>query len=146
MPDFLERFHDTVGPDGKNAFTPSRSGTIVGLLSIGTLIGSISAGPIADFVGRRLSIVIWNSIFCVGVIVQICTIDKWYQIAIGRWVAGLGVGGLSCLTPLYMSETAPRAVRGSMVGCYQLFITLGKITYPEGGYDHRWHHISECVS
>ncbi|KAF2720792.1 hypothetical protein K431DRAFT_225673 [Polychaeton citri CBS 116435] len=125
MPDFLRRFHNTTNEDGSPAFTPARSGTIVGLLSIGTLIGAIIAGPIADFLGRRISIVIWDTVFCIGVIVQITTVDKWYQIAIGRWVAGLGVGGLSCLTPLYMSETAPRTIRGSMVGCYQLFITLG---------------------
>jgi MFS transporter, SP family, sugar:H+ symporter len=64
-------------------------------------------------------------VFCVGVIVQIATIDQWYQIAIGRWVAGLGVGGLSVLTPMYMSETAPKQLRGALVSCYQLFITLG---------------------
>ncbi|KAF1987900.1 putative MFS monosaccharide transporter [Aulographum hederae CBS 113979] len=124
MPDFLDNFADTT-KDGKPAFSNSRSGTIVGLLSIGTLIGALAAGPIADRIGRRFSIIFWNIIFCVGVIVQIATTTKWYQIAIGRWVAGLGVGGLSVLTPLYMSETAPRQVRGALVSCYQLFITLG---------------------
>lgn len=49
----------------------------------------------------------------------------WYQVALGRWVAGLGVGALSVMTPMYMSETGPRQIRGSMVSCYQLFITLG---------------------
>jgi len=58
-------------------------------------------------------------------IVQIATMNHWYQIAIGRWVAGLGVGALSVLTPMYQSETAPRQVRGALVSCYQLFITLG---------------------
>jgi SP family sugar:H+ symporter-like MFS transporter len=72
-----------------------------------------------------MSIVFWNLIFCVGVIVQITTSNTWYQVAIGRWVAGLGVGGLSVLTPMYQSETAPRYVRGALVSCYQLFITLG---------------------
>jgi MFS transporter, SP family, sugar:H+ symporter len=63
-------------------------------LSIGTLVGAIAAAPIADKAGRRYSIVFWNIIFCVGVIVQIVTTHRWYQIAIGRWVAGLGVGAL----------------------------------------------------
>jgi SP family sugar:H+ symporter-like MFS transporter len=92
------------------------------------LIGAIVAAPIADKFGRRLSIVFWNIIFCVGVVVQIATTTTWYQIAIGRWVAGLGVGGLSVLTPMYQSETAPRYVRGALVSCYQLFITLGIFT------------------
>jgi SP family sugar:H+ symporter-like MFS transporter len=97
-------------------------------LSIGTLLGALIAAPIADHFGRKLSIVFWTIIFCVGVIVQIATTTKWYQIALGRWVAGLGVGGLSVLTPMYQSETAPRYVRGALVSCYQLFITLGIFT------------------
>lgn len=125
MDDFLYRFGDTTDADGNPAFTKVRSGTIVGLLSIGTLIGAIVGAPIADAFGRKLAIVFWNIIFCVGVVVQMTTLTTWYQIALGRWVAGLGVGALSVLTPMYQSETAPRQIRGSMVSCYQLFITLG---------------------
>ncbi|OAG07169.1 general substrate transporter [Paraphaeosphaeria sporulosa] len=129
MPDFLDRFSDTTDPQtGDPAFTHGRSGTIVGLLSIGTLIGALIAAPVADKFGRKYSICFWNIIFCVGVIVQVATTTTWYQIAIGRWVAGLGVGGLSVLTPMYQSETAPRYVRGALVSCYQLFITLGIFT------------------
>jgi SP family sugar:H+ symporter-like MFS transporter len=91
-------------------------------------MGALIAAPIADTFGRKYSIVFWNIIFCVGVIVQITTTNTWYQISLGRWVAGLGVGGLSVLTPMYMSETAPRYVRGALVSCYQLFITLGIFT------------------
>ena len=126
MDDFLGRFGDTKDPDsGKAAFSKVRSGTIVGLLSIGTLIGAIVGAPIADAFGRKLAIVFWNIIFCVGVVIQMTTLKTWYQVALGRWVAGLGVGALSVLTPMYQSETAPRQIRGSMVSCYQLFITLG---------------------
>lgn len=89
------------------------------------MLGALIAAPIADQFGRKYSITFWNIIFCAGVIVQIATTNKWYQIAIGRWVAGLGVGGLSVLTPMYQSEIAPRYVRGALVSCYQLFITLG---------------------
>ncbi|KAK5127371.1 hypothetical protein LTR85_006710 [Meristemomyces frigidus] len=120
MQNFLDRF----GTNG--TFSNVRSGTIVGLLSIGTLIGALLSAPIADVFGRRWCIVVWNIVFCIGVIVQICTFDDtWYQIALGRWVAGFGVGGLSVLTPMYQSETAPRQIRGALVSTYQLFITLG---------------------
>jgi SP family sugar:H+ symporter-like MFS transporter len=88
-------------------------------------MGAIVAAPISDKFGRKWTIVFWNIIFCVGVIVQITTTTVWYQVSLGRWVAGLGVGGLSVLTPMYQSETAPRYIRGALVSCYQLFITLG---------------------
>lgn len=123
MDNFLSRFGNE--PGNPAAFSNVRSGTIVGLLSIGTLIGALCSAPIADIFGRRVCIVVWNIVFCIGVIVQITTENKWYQIAIGRWVAGLGVGGLSVLTPMYQSETAPRQLRGALVSTYQLFITLG---------------------
>jgi SP family sugar:H+ symporter-like MFS transporter len=74
----------------------------VAMLSIGTLIGAIVAAPIADGIGRKYAIVFWNIVFCVGMIVQIATTTTWYQIAIGRWVAGLGVGGLRYLRILFL--------------------------------------------
>lgn len=79
------------------------------------MIGSLIAAPIADRIGRKLSISLWSVIHIVGIIVQIATDSKWYQVALGRWVAGLGVGALSTLVPMYQSESAPRQVRGAMV-------------------------------
>ena len=39
---------------------------------------------------------------------------------VGRFVAGLGVGGASMVVPLYISENAPRGIRGGLTGLYQL--------------------------
>jgi SP family sugar:H+ symporter-like MFS transporter len=94
-------------------------------LSIGTMIGALVAAPIADRIGRKLSISFWALVHIVGIIVQIATSDKWYQIALGRWVAGLGVGALSSVVPMYQSESAPRQVRGAMVSAFQLFVAFG---------------------
>lgn len=44
-------------------------------------------------------------VFIVGVIIQITAFHAWYQIAIGRFIAGLGVGALSAAVPLYQAET-----------------------------------------
>ena len=42
-----------------------------------------------------------------------------------RFVNGVGVGTASAVTPLYISENAPRAIRGMLTGLYQLFIVTG---------------------
>jgi len=47
------------------------------------------------------------------------------SVYVGRFIAGLGVGAASMVTPLYISENAPRAIRGALTGIYQLFITGG---------------------
>jgi SP family sugar:H+ symporter-like MFS transporter len=100
MQDFVRRFGQKHS-DGTYYFSNVRSGLIVALLSIGTLFGALVAAPIADRIGRKYSIAWWCMIVNVGVVVQISSTDKWYQVMMGRFVAGLGVGALSLLVPMY---------------------------------------------
>lgn len=125
MSNYLERYGE-LNADGSYAFSTVRSGLIVGLLSIGTMIGALVGAPVADMLGRKWSITLWCMILNVGLIVQISSPDgHWYQMVVGRWVTGLGVGGCSLLVPMYQGESAPRHIRGAMISCYQLFVTLG---------------------
>jgi SP family sugar:H+ symporter-like MFS transporter len=124
MPDFLQRFGQRHS-NGEYYFSNVRSGLIVAMLSIGTLIGALVASPIADYIGRRNSMSFWTLILAVGLIVQISAVHHWYQVMMGRWVSGLGVGALSMLVPMYQAETGPRHIRGALISTYQLFITIG---------------------
>ena len=125
MQNFLRNFADHRNP---LAFSNVRSGLIVGLLSIGTLFGALVAGPIGNSrsLGRKYSICLWCGVFSVGVVVQIAALyPRWYQVMIGRIISGFGIGALSTLVPAYQSESSPTHVRGAIVCCYQLFITIG---------------------
>jgi MFS family permease len=50
---------------------------------------------------------------------------NWAAFVVGRVIAGLGVGLISCLSPMYQSETSPQAWRGLVMGLYQWSITIG---------------------
>lgn len=145
MPDFLDRFGMT-NASGERVFSVVRSGLIVSLLSIGTLIGALTAAPVADRIGRKYSISFWNCIIAIGFIIQISANRDWVQIMMGRFVAGLGVGALSLLVPMYQAETSPPWIRGAMVCTYQLFITFGIFLAACFNYGTVTHHPNSSAS
>lgn len=100
------------------------SSIIVAILSAGTILGSFLAAPIGDFFGRRRSLVIAVMVFCIGAILQVCA-DSIPLLLVGRCLAGVGVGAISVLVPMYQSEMAPKWIRGTLVCAYQLSITVG---------------------
>ncbi len=94
------------------------------MLSVGTFCGALSGAPIGDRIGRRLGLVVACIIFSAGAIMQTAATAIPLFTA-GRAVAGAGVGLISSLIPLYQGETAPAYLRGTLIGSYQLFITIG---------------------
>ena len=111
---------------GPNGFAlPSwKKSLIVSILSAGTFFGALIAGDIADFTGRRTTVIIGCIIFIIGVILQTASSALGLLVA-GRLVAGFGVGFVSAIIILYMSEISPKKVRGAIVSGYQFCITIG---------------------
>lgn len=112
--------------DEKAYFTlPSwKKSLITSILSAGTFFGALIAGDLADFIGRRITIIAGCFIFIVGVILQTASSSLGLLVA-GRLIAGFGVGFVSAIIILYMSEIAPKKVRGAIVSGYQFCITIG---------------------
>lgn len=126
--------------------TPSASSAIVSILSAGTFFGALLSPALADTIGRRLALITSTFVFILGVILQTVATAVPLFLA-GRFFAGFGVGLISALSkptssqevldfkntdhlflltvPLYQSETAPRWIRGAIVGAYQFAITIG---------------------
>ena len=120
MPFWLKTF----STDHGNSITTRQSSEIVALLSAGTFFGSLTSAPLADAVGRRLGLVYSCFVFMFGVILQTAASAIPLFVA-GRFFAGFGVGLVSAIVPLYQSETSPKWIRGTIVGAYQLAITIG---------------------
>lgn len=99
--------HAVEGPDA-TAISSSNQSLIVSILSCGTFFGAIIAGDLADFIGRKWTVIIGCGIYIVGVVIQMITgpsnSDPLGVIVAGRLVAGLGVGFESAIVILYMSE------------------------------------------
>lgn len=101
MKSFVDTFGQVDPTTGEMAITSATSSLVVSILSAGTFFGALSAGPLGDILGRR-----WGLIFAVfivfnlGIILQMASSSIPLFVA-GRFFAGLGVGMMSALVPLY---------------------------------------------
>ncbi|KAJ5471247.1 hypothetical protein N7530_008604 [Penicillium desertorum] len=115
--------HEFFGEDA-TSIPASRKSLIVSILSAGTFFGALIAGDLADWFGRRITIISGCAIFIVGVVLQTASASVGLLVA-GRLISGFGIGFVSAIIILYMSEIAPRKVRGAIVSGYQFCITIG---------------------
>lgn len=69
------------------------------ILSAGTFFGAIIAGDLADFIGRRMTIIVGCAVFCVGGILETASTGLNVMVA-GRLIAGFGVGFISAIVIL----------------------------------------------
>lgn len=98
---------------------------IVSTLQCGCFAGALIASYVADRLGRRKALLIAAVVVTIGCIFQAAADGHIALMYVGRLIAEFGVGKASMVTPLYISENAPRAIRGGLTGIYQLFIATG---------------------
>ncbi|MBR5403446.1 MAG: sugar porter family MFS transporter [Bacteroidales bacterium] len=99
-------------------------GWYVGCALIGSILGVLIAGMMSDFMGRKKTMLISALLFSISAIG--CAVSQDFtQLVIFRIVGGFGIGIVSIVSPVYISEVSPAEVRGTMVSLYQLFITIG---------------------
>jgi sugar porter (SP) family MFS transporter len=97
---------------------------VVSLLLLGAIVGALAGGMVADAIGRRPTLLITAVIFIVGALGAAFSPSLEALIAM-RFVIGLAVGTASQTVPLFISEMAPRKLRGTLVSFNQLAITIG---------------------
>ncbi|OQD74829.1 hypothetical protein PENDEC_c009G02582 [Penicillium decumbens] len=121
---FKSEFHfDTMSDGAKNLL----SANIVSLYQAGAFFGAFFAYPIGHFWGRRIGLMASALVFILGAGLMLgADGDRGLGLIYGgRILAGLGVGAGSNLTPIYISELAPPAIRGRLVGVYELGWQIG---------------------
>lgn len=97
---------------------------IVSALLWGAVFGTLISGVLSSHFGRRRTILVSAVIFVIGSLA--CSLaHNEHTLIISRFFLGIAVGVASFTAPLYLSEIAPRNVRGSMISMYQLMITIG---------------------
>lgn len=103
---------------------------IVSVYQAGAFFGSLSAYVSAYFVGRKNSLYVFAVVFMIGAGMMLgANGDRGLGLIYGgRVLAGVGVGGCSMIVPIYISELSPPAIRGRLVGIYELGWQIGGLT------------------
>lgn len=108
-----------------NAQNAQVASNVVSLLTAGCFFGAIAASYLNEKYGRRPTLFGFACVFMVGAAIQTAAHHEIGQIYGGRVVAGLGIGGLSSVMTVYVSENAPPKVRGRIAGLFQEFLVIG---------------------
>ena len=99
-------------------------GWYVGCALIGSIFGVAVAGMLSDRLGRRPTMLLSAVLFTAGSIG--CAIAmSLTELVIYRIVGGIGIGVVSIVAPIYISEISITRYRGQMVSLYQLAVTVG---------------------
>lgn len=98
------------------------SANIVSTYQGGCFFGAIFGYPIGYFLGRKRGLLLASLVFIIGTALMLGASSSrgLTLIYVGRVIAGLGIGCASNLTPIYISEIAPPAIRGRLIGLYEL--------------------------
>lgn len=101
-----------------------QQGWYVGCALVGSIVGVLFAGILSDKFGRKLTMIISASLFSVSALgCAVCA--DFTQLVLYRIIGGVGVGVVSIVSPLYISEVAVPQYRGRLVSLYQLAVTIG---------------------
>ena len=110
----------------KNQFqlTDLMEGWYVGCALIGSICGVLAAGTLSDYLGRKLTMLISAALFSISAIG--CAVCGSFDALVAyRIIGGIGIGIVSIVSPIYISEVSPAKIRGTLVSLYQLAVTVG---------------------
>ncbi|KAJ7097192.1 general substrate transporter [Mycena belliarum] len=127
-PFFLEQF-GLLNADGTKNVKKNNavSSNVVSILQAGAFFGALGSAPLSAKIGRRYTLLGFSVIFLVGAILT--TVAGGHgglaEIYSGRVITGFGIGGISAVSPAFVSECSPKEVRGRITGLFQVFVAFG---------------------
>lgn len=102
MLDVFVRHFGERNSDGEYEISPSSLSIMTSMINVGELVGSLSAAPLNDWLGRKGVFLVGTITIIIGVILQLVTSSSRPLVTAGRAILGFGVGNFSATSPLYI--------------------------------------------
>ena len=100
-------------------------GLVGTFLCLGAALGASVGGKLSDKYGRRHNITLLAAVFFFGALGCTFSPNIWI-LYFFRIVLGFAVGGASATVPVFLGETAPKRIRGTLVAVDQMMIVFGQ--------------------
>ncbi|XP_012069445.2 sugar transporter ERD6-like 16 isoform X3 [Jatropha curcas] len=107
--------------------TASQYSMFGSILTIGAMLGAITSGRIADYIGRKGAMRMSVG-FCITGWVAVFFSKEYFSLDMGRFFTGYGIGVFSFVIPIYIAEISPKNLRGGLTTLNQLMIVTGSST------------------
>ena len=98
--------------------------TVVAAVLLGSVISTLFAGALADWIGRKPLMVISGLLFVCS-IPMIALSHGYGSLVLGRLLQGISAGFIGVVVPLYLAECLAASSRGKGTGIFQWLLTLG---------------------
>lgn len=102
----------------------SEQGLAMSIALIGCMIGACTCGWLADQIGRKKLLIVSAVIFLVSALMT-GGFNAFGTFLVARFFGGIGIGIASGLSPMYIAEVSPSAIRGKLVSLNQMTIVIG---------------------
>lgn len=102
---------------------------VISVFHAGCFFGALISYPFSYYLGRRISLIIAAVLITVGSAIMLAASSKngLAPIYVGRVLAGLAVGFSTNLTPVYLSEISPPAIRGRVIALFEIGWRVGDL-------------------
>ncbi|KAI1140085.1 general substrate transporter [Hypoxylon sp. FL0543] len=124
LPSFVSRFGLGASSSEQAA---ALSANIVSTFQAGCFFGVILISYVAEKFGLKFPLLACGLIYNIGAIVQITSTGSVGMIYAGRALTGLAVGASTLVVPQYISECSPPAIRGRLVGIFEIVLQFSQI-------------------
>ena len=115
------------------AYSDGQISHIVGAVLLGGIVASLTAGMLADWLGRKRMIVISAAMFLVAIPIVSLSLGSFYVLYAGRVLQGMSAGYMAVVMPMYLTETLPADIRGRGTGVFQFCLGFGLVVAAGAG-------------
>ena len=117
-----------------SSYTPSQISMVVAAVLFGSVLSSLFAGMMAEWLGRKKVIILSAFLFTLSIPI-ICFSDGFFGVLMGgRILQGASAGLVGVVVPMYLAECLDAGSRGKGTGMFQFLLTVGLVFAAVVGY------------